>query len=238
MILECPECRTRYLVPDAAIGPDGRVVRCANCKHSWFQESAVLDLVSRAESARSAALPVERPREAQAPIASAPMPSARTDDAETFDAFAHHAPFRARRNPAQRWTIAAIAAACLMLTGVGAIMWSGGPGFATHFGLMADAADIPLKIEQYPIDRRDLDNGSELFAVSGKISNPTSKRQSVPNIRAELRDGQGRIVYTWTITPEQRVLGPRGSVEFHSAQLDVPGSSKRLDFSFSSLPVG
>ncbi|PMX86024.1 hypothetical protein C1X43_34350, partial [Pseudomonas sp. GW460-C3] len=46
MILECTECHTRYLVPDSAIGADGRTVRCASWKHSWFQAGApVLDLV-------------------------------------------------------------------------------------------------------------------------------------------------------------------------------------------------
>lgn len=43
MIIACPECDTRYAVPDEAIGLEGRTVRCAKCKHNWFQEGPELE---------------------------------------------------------------------------------------------------------------------------------------------------------------------------------------------------
>lgn len=35
MILTCPNCGTSFSVPDGAIPPEGRRVRCANCDHRW-----------------------------------------------------------------------------------------------------------------------------------------------------------------------------------------------------------
>src|SRR5690606_33569939 len=38
MTIACPACTTRYVVPDSAIGLEGRTVRCAKCRQSWFQD--------------------------------------------------------------------------------------------------------------------------------------------------------------------------------------------------------
>jgi predicted Zn finger-like uncharacterized protein len=228
MILECPECRTRYLVPDTAIGVDGRTVRCANCRHSWFQPG-----VTAAEAPlppEPAPLPAPVPQ-AEAPVADAPPPVA--DEPEDFDAFAHRPPFRPRRNPARRWTMAAIAAGLVMLVAAGIVLYSGAPGLAAQLGLPVGPRETPLKIVSKPIDHHDLDNGSEIFAISGTVLNPTDSRQQVPDIRAELRDEQGRLVYSWTIRPDAMMLAPHGQVAFNSAKLDVPVNAKKLVLTFS-----
>ncbi|WP_210357410.1 MULTISPECIES: MJ0042-type zinc finger domain-containing protein [Sphingomonas] len=240
MILECPECRTRYLVPDSAIGVDGRTVRCANCRHSWFQDpppAPIPDAQPLAAAPLASSADADQPdRVSPSPAAPPPPPPFVEPDpivtAPAYDAFAHRPPFRPRRDPSKRWTVIAILAGLLMLAGVAAIVWVGAPGLLSRAGLPV-ATESPLKIKDNPIERRELENGSELFAVSGQITNPSAERQRVPDVRAELRDAQGRIVYSWTITPQQRTLAPGGAIDFNSAKLDVPSNSKRLELSFA-----
>ena len=96
------------------------------------------------------------------------------------------------------------------------------PNFAAMLGLPLGGGETPLKfVNLKKPDRRDLPNGSELFAIGGQVKNPTGQRQSVPDIRAELRDASDRLVYSWTIKPDQRTIAPGGSLNFDSAKLDV-----------------
>lgn len=70
MIIACPACGTRYAVPDAAIGSEGRTVRCAKCKHSWFQDPPEPDLST--EPSQPATAGAQRP---DTPFRSEPDPA-------------------------------------------------------------------------------------------------------------------------------------------------------------------
>jgi len=78
MILICPECATRYLVPDSSIGPTGRQVRCASCKHSWFQEGVLPERPAPPVSAPAAA-PEPVPPSVEQRVARAPLPPPPSD---------------------------------------------------------------------------------------------------------------------------------------------------------------
>lgn len=161
-------------------------------------------------------------------------PPTAPEPAPDYNAFAHEPPFRARRNPARRWTIAALVAGAVMLTGVGALQYFGTPGLASRLGLPVADAEVPLLLEtpRKP-ERRTLASGNELFAMTGRIINPTDEAQRVPDILAELRDAQGRVVYGWTISPPVRTLDPGESAEFNSAEVDVPTGARELILSFA-----
>lgn len=78
MIIACPACSTRYVVPDTAIGVDGRTVRCARCRHSWFQNGP--ELPAREEASLEPA-PVEA-----APVATSPEVPPQASASPTPDA--------------------------------------------------------------------------------------------------------------------------------------------------------
>ena len=246
MILNCPACDTRYVVPDSAVGPGGRQVRCANCKTSWFQEPAKKRAAqpAAASAAAAAATPPEPPPGEAAPpppareLPEAPIPPASTtasilgpaeEPAADYDAFVHEPPFRPRRNPARMWTMIAVVAALLMLGAVAAISYFGVPVMGRSATAAANALVIQSTREP---DRTTLESGNELLTVYGRVLNKTDKNQRVPPIKASLVDPQGRIVYSWAISAPVAEIGPGGSTNFNSAVMDVPRGARRLRLTF------
>lgn len=94
---------------------------------------------------------------------------------------------------------------------------------------IAQVGETPLQLMITSKDRQELASGNELLAVSGRVINPTDREQDVPPIKAELRNKDTKqVVHRWTIAPPARVLAPRSSATFNSAEVDIPAGGDEL----------
>jgi predicted Zn finger-like uncharacterized protein len=248
MIISCPACSTRYVVPDSAIPAEGRTVRCAKCRHSWFQDSAPLDLAEMPAAAPEepkAESPASEPR---VPQDNATSPFGETErvgldrtpsepderdaeipaDEDTPSHFDHEPPFRRRRNTLRLLTYAGVVFAAIAAALIVAVSHFGLPDWVPvnrpTFG--AAQADLQLDFPPERQERRQLPNGSEFFGASGTITNTGSTARDVPPILIVLRDARDRIVYSWEVYPPKRTLAPGETMAVNEGVTDVPRSAR------------
>lgn len=219
MQLSCPNCSATYDVPENAIGPNGRKIRCRACDTAWFEPGRL--------PAASAAppLPVTPPPVSPIPVVT-PVPESPTAP----EAYAgEQRPPRRRRG---LWLLLGLVILVVVLGGVAAAIAFGPQQVVSRLGLGERRVPLGIAITREP-DWRMIAGGSQLFAVSGRIWNPTKVEQPVPDIRAELKDAQGKTVYHWTITRPVAKLAPGASANFDGAAVDVPAASAKVNVTFA-----
>lgn len=275
MIIACPACNTRYAVPDSAIGIDGRTVRCAKCRHSWFQDGprvetpqspppappteAVSPPPPAAETpAQGPAAPIDSaPEPADEPAAATPEAAPETDEeapapplpeqgiadqsAYAYDdgagdeydesQFDYEPPFRARRNPAKMWTMAAILFAVISLGLIAAVGWYGLPNWVPFArpAFAEQQAGLKFEFPENRQERRQLPDKSVLYSFAGTISNIGTQRRSVPSLLVYFKDSRETVVFSHELVPPKRVLAPGESIEIREAIANVPRSAKHRE---------
>ena len=146
-------------------------------------------------------------------------------DEEEFVGYAPIADDEAARR--RRWPLL-LGILALIVAAAAAFWFFAPPEWKARAGI-PQAGATPLQLMITTSDRQPLESGNELVAISGRVINPTDKEQNVPPIHAELRDKATRtLVHRWTIAPPARVLAPRSSASFNSAEVDVPKGGDEL----------
>lgn len=228
MIVTCPSCSTRYLVDPAAIGQDGRRVKCARCGHLW-RESAVEPV---------AAPPPPEPQ----PVLVGP---AATQAAPPLSGARHitNLPVvitqRRRDGPA-----VGLALAVLLVGGLAGVgyfardsivrFWPPAVRFYDTIGVPVaqpvetGALGRGLVLRELEV-RRVAGTGVEQVVVTGRVENRALVTRPVPPIEVRLLDASRTVVARTPLVVTTESLAPDESVQVAVTVETVPDAATRLE---------
>ena len=201
MIVTCPDCATRYLVDPRALGASGRVVRCANCAHTWHQTP-----------------PEDVPRRIESPPLD-PEPMERSETRIQLPAVTR------RPRPALRYIVGWLVMV-VILVGVGAgLVHERGRIVATWPALagLYQAIGLPVPPAERIFEARNLqtqrvtENDLPTIVVTGEVVNLSPMTRAAPKVKVSLNDVNDHELQAWTIPLVEDRLLPGQSVPFRTS---------------------
>ncbi len=236
MLITCPDCASQYEVELESLGPDGRMVRCAECGAKW-RVMPETDLAEEEDVEPEKVEQVaafdwddaeyeeddedEDEEDVPEPVAAAPAPPSPKKRLK----------FRiptiriGKPRMATAATIAGFALAIALIAGRDRVA-SVFPDLASLYAL----AGIPVNLRG--LDFQDvetsetIENGVPVLAVTGSIENVSKETVEVPRVRLAVRAPNGREIYVWTAMPSKPQLAA-GDVLPFTAQLASPPAGGR-----------
>lgn len=240
MIIACPNCGKRYLIPDDKIGPTGRAVRCVACGTGWHQdpppetpEPEAVEAPEPAPAPESSAPPPPR-AEPPSPPPSWAAPVAQETPAPPSPRFQPREEPRGRRNPAPLWTAAAIIAAALLLVLLLLLKPGGLAGIDLGARLEPEMKGTALRLQAYEPNWGRVLDGRSVLTINGRIENPTRVELPIPPLHAELRDPNGTLVASWTSPAPLPALPGGAAISFDTAAVDIAPGASTVSLSFAT----
>jgi predicted Zn finger-like uncharacterized protein len=230
MILTCPSCGTRYQTGEAHFKPPGRNVRCAKCRHVWFQSTPELEI------------PIE-----PEPVISSAATETGASGALNFGAQVRAEEAAAEAEPPlERSRGAALAQGVgwlALLVLLGTIGWatiayretiaSVWPPSATLYsilGMPVNVRGVALTNISY---KQEYEAGQPVLSVTGKVVNMSNREQPVPETRVVLMDDAKRELYHWTFDAGVSTLKPGAETPFATRLSSPPADARNLNVRFA-----
>jgi predicted Zn finger-like uncharacterized protein len=227
MIVTCPSCSTRYLVDPAAIGHDGRRVKCARCGHIW-RESAVE--------------PVATPPAEPQPVLVGP---AATQAAARPSASGHITNLPVVITPRRRdGPAVGLALAILLIGGVAGVGYFARDQIVRFWPpaiRLYDTIGVPvvqpmetgalgrgLVLQDLEV-RRIAGLGTEQVVVTGRMENRALVTRPVPPIEVRLLNGARTVVARMPLVVTTETLAPDQSVQVAATVETLPDTATRLE---------
>jgi predicted Zn finger-like uncharacterized protein len=240
MILVCPNCSTRYSVPDGAFGAGGRQVKCTRCAHAWWQAP---DEQLAAAPGTLEATP-EPPSDIEPIPDEAALPAARVPEAADEQAEPGHP--RTVLSPASsghgRRVAAGWAFLALFVVAIAAALSLGREELVRAWPPIARlyaAAGAPATSSEEALLLRNtrpewqVEGGQRTLLITAEIANHTDAGQTVPPIRISLRDDKAAEIHAETVKPDVAELGPGETAPFRARILPPATSAAEVSLSFS-----
>ncbi len=234
MILVCDECKSRYLVPGHAIGPEGRQVRCTNCSYEWFQEGEQAqgpedDFGDRPEEELPNPDDIE-----PIPESVKPMPEGSNVPALPGDESGKKKEWVGKYvgYAAAASVFLAVAGGLLLAKGVMVKSWP--PSLALHdlVGMETAVEGEDLIFDQLSAVSRADEDGIQTLTVKADILNLARKESIVPAVQASLITEQGEVVDSWLVQPDHDTLEGEGEMPFETSYPQVPPDVREVNVRF------
>lgn len=220
MIVTCPACEAQYLLPDDAVGPKGRRVKCTSCSYTWLQPpegGAVEDIVEAKE------------------VAFDPEGAARR---QVYDPRQMATPVVSGNSWGRIIGYGAGLAACMVAVTLGFLIlfkdyavskWQPLVLLYGSLGLEIEAPGSDLVLENISAAA---DEQKGILTLKGTIVNPLKENRKLPKFLVRL-SGENGWLKDWTIDLYEKTMEAGKSIGFEYGLKDAPPGGREVTLRFA-----